>query len=139
MAEWRGTDFTRCQSGSNSKGHREMTGMKKAPLARWLLFVACGAPAAFAGPCTGAEAQLALVSKKITLDAADAAQGILGALVASYPECPEILLAQARIQDSRGNAQEAADLYVRYTDLEPDNSSGFAYFGRFFLEQRDYM
>src|SRR5713101_6884535 len=116
-----------------------MMDTRAALLASLLLFVACTASAAFAGPCTGAEPQLALVSKKLTLDATDVAEGMLRPIASSFPECPEILLAQARIQDARGNAQKAADLYIRYTDLEPDNSRGFAYFGRFFLEQRDYM
>jgi len=116
-----------------------MTSMRTALLAPLLLFVTCTVRAAFAGPCTGAEVQLALVSRKLTLDATDVADGMLRPLALSYPECPEILLAQARIEDSRGNAKEAADLYIRYTDLEPDSSRGFAYFGRFFLEQRDYM
>lgn len=104
-----------------------------------LLFASCTAWPALAGPCTGAEAQLALVSKELTLDAPDVAEGMLRPIAESHPECPEILLAQARIQDARGNANQAADLYIRYTDLEPDKSTGFAYFGRFFLEQRDYM
>jgi tetratricopeptide (TPR) repeat protein len=116
-----------------------MMGMRTALSAPLLLFVTCAASLAFAGPCTGAEAQLAAVSKNITLDAIDVAEGMLRPLATSYPECPEILLAQARIQDARGNAQQAADLYIRYTDLEPDKSQGLAYFGRFFLEQRDYM
>jgi len=94
---------------------------------------------AFAGPCTGAEAQLAQVSKQLTLDAIELAEGRLRPIAASHPDCPEILLAQARIEEARGNAQQAADLYIRYTDLEPDNSRGFAYFGRFFLKRRDYM
>jgi tetratricopeptide (TPR) repeat protein len=116
-----------------------MTVMRAPRFALLLLFVTCAAWPAFAGPCTGAEAQLALVSKKITLDATDVAEGMLRAIALSHPECPEILLAQARIEDARGNAQPAAELYIRYTDLEPDSSQGFAYFGRFFLEQRDYM
>ena len=116
-----------------------MTGMRATLLAPLLLFVTCTARAALAGPCTGAEAQLSLISKKLTLDATDIAEGMLRPLAVSHPDCPEILLAQARIEDSRGNAQQAADLYIRYTDLEPDSSQGFAYFGRFFLEQRDYM
>lgn len=104
-----------------------------------LLFVTCSARVAFAGPCTGAEAQLARVSRELTLDATDVAEGMLRPVALSHPECPEILLAQARIQDARGNADQAAGLYIRYTDLEPEKSQGFAYFGRFFLEQRDYM
>jgi len=105
----------------------------------FLLFVTGTVWPAFAGPCTGAEAQLASVSRKLTVDAIDVAEGMLRPIAASHPECPEVLLAQARIEEARGNAQQAADLYIRYTDLEPDNSRGFAYFGRFFLEQRDYM
>jgi tetratricopeptide (TPR) repeat protein len=109
------------------------------PAVLFLLFATGSVGHAYAGPCTGAEAQLARVSRELTLDATDVAEGMLRPLALSYPECPEILLAQARIQDARGNADQAAELYIRYTDLEPDKSQGFAYFGRFFLEQRDYM
>ena len=115
------------------------TGMRTALSALLFLWLTCTPRAALAGPCTGAEAQLALISRELTLDATDTAEGMLRPLAVSHPDCPEILLAQARIEDSRGNAQQAADLYIRYTDVEPDNSQGFAYFGRFFLEQRDYM
>jgi tetratricopeptide (TPR) repeat protein len=104
-----------------------------------LAFAACVAVPALADPCSRAEAQLAAVSKELTLDAPDVAEGMLRPIALSHPDCPEIILAQARIQDARGEANEAANLYIRYTDLEPDDSKGFAYFGRFFLEQRDYM
>ncbi len=113
-----------------------MTGLRTAIC---LLFATCSVWPAFAGPCTGAESQLAIVSRKLTVDATDVAEGILRPIASSHPECPEILLAQARIEEARGNAQQAAGLYIRYTDLEPDSSRGFAYFGRFFLEQHDYM
>jgi tetratricopeptide (TPR) repeat protein len=104
-----------------------------------LLIATCSAWPAFAGPCTGIEAELVRVSRELTLGATDVAEGRLRPIASSHPECPEVLLAQARIEQARGNAQQAADLYIRYTDLEPDNSRGFAYFGGFFLEQRDYM
>jgi tetratricopeptide (TPR) repeat protein len=113
-----------------------MTGLRTAIC---LLLATCSVWPAFAGPCTGAESQLAIVSKKLTVDATDVAEGILRPIASSHPECPEILLAQARIEEARGNARQAAGLYLRYTDLEPDSSRGFAYFGRFFLEQHDYM
>jgi tetratricopeptide (TPR) repeat protein len=48
------------------------------------------------------------------------------------------LLAQARIEAAKGDVQAAANLFVQYTDLLPDDSKGFAYFGRFFLDQHDY-
>jgi len=105
----------------------------------FLLFATCSVWPAFAGPCTGAEAQLVRVSRELTLAATDIAEGILRPIVLAHPDCPEVLLAKARIEEARGNANQAVDLYIRYTDLEPNDSRGFAYFGRFFLEQRDYM
>ncbi len=105
----------------------------------FLLFATCSVSPAFAGPCTGAEAQLVRVSRELTLAATDMAEGMLRPIALSHPDCPEVLLAKARIEEARGNANQAVDLYIRYTDLEPNDSRGFAYFGRFFLEQRDYM
>ena len=104
-----------------------------------LLFAVCAAWPAFAELCTGAEAQLAEVSKALTVNALDRAENTLRALIAAYPDCPEIVLRQARLAQAKGNIREAAELYYRYTDTDPDNSRGLAYFGRFFLEQRDYM
>ncbi len=111
-------------------------GVRKALLS--LLFATCTSWPAFAGPCTGAEARLALVSKQLTLGALDVAENTLRPIVASHPDCPEILLDQARLLAVKGEAAEAANLFVRYTDLAPEDSKGFAYFGRFFLDQRDY-
>ena len=104
-----------------------------------LLFPVCFTWPAFAGPCSGAEAQLAQVSKALTLNAVDTAENTLRALSASYPDCPEIVLHQARLAQAKGSANQAAELYYRYTDTDPNDSRGLAYFGRFFLEQHDYM
>jgi len=104
-----------------------------------LLFPVCFTWPAFAGPCSGAEAQLAQVSKALTLNAVDTAENTLSALSAFYPDCPEIVLHQARLAQAKGSANQAAELYYRYTDTDPNDSRGLAYFGRFFLEQHDYM
>jgi tetratricopeptide (TPR) repeat protein len=104
-----------------------------------LLLAAFTAWPAFAEPCTGAEAQLAQVSKALTVKALDIAENALRALSVSYPDCPEIVLHQARLAQAKGKTSEAAELYYRYTDTNPGDSRGLAYFGRFFLEQRDYM
>src|SRR6266480_4436505 len=104
-----------------------------------LLFPVCFTWPAFAGPCSGAEAQLAKVSKALTLNAVDTAENTLSALSAFYPDCPEIVLHQARLAHAKGSANQAAELYYRYTDTDPNDSRGLAYFGRFFLEQHDYM
>ena len=104
-----------------------------------LLFAVGATWPASAGPCTGAEAQLAQVSKALTVNAVDIAENALRTLSVSYPDCPEILLHQARLTQAKGNIREAAELYYRYTDTDPADSRGLAYFGRFFLEQRDYV
>ena len=104
-----------------------------------LLFAVCAPWPALAGPCTGAEAQLAQASKALTLNALDLAESALRTLGVSYPDCPKIVLHQARLAQAKGNVREAAELYYRYTDTDASDSRGLAYFGRFFLEQRDYM
>ena len=104
-----------------------------------LLFAVCATWPAFTGPCTGAERQLAQISKALTVNAIDIAENALRALSVSYPDCSEVVLHQARLAQAKGNISEAAVLYYRYTDKDPDDSRGLAYFGRFFLEQHDYM
>ena len=111
--------------------------MKTAVLS--LLFPVCITWPAFAGPCSGAEAQLAKISKALTLNTVDTAENSLRALSSSYPDCPEIVLHQARLAQAKGSANQAAELYYRFTDTDPNDSRGLAYFGRFFLEQGDYM
>lgn len=107
-------------------------------LTLFISFAVVGARLAFAGSCSGVEDQLARISAKLTLGDATAAEAMLGPVVASHPDCPEILLGQGRIEAAKGNAQAAANYYVQYTDLKTDDSRGFAYFGRLFLDQRDY-
>ena len=104
----------------------------------WALLVAASAWPAFAQSCAGAEAELAHISAALTLGKVDTAEEKLGAVAIAHPDCSEIVLARARIEQAKGNADAAADLYIQYTDREPQASRGFAYFGRFFLEQRDY-
>jgi tetratricopeptide (TPR) repeat protein len=105
----------------------------------FLLFALAGAAPAFAGPCTGVEAELAQISKELTINSLDRVKSALQSLNVSHPNCPEIVLQQARLAQAEGDPQSAAELFYRYTDGDPNDSRGLAYFGRFFLEQRDYM
>src|SRR5437667_4444671 len=93
-----------------------------------LLLASFTALPASAQPCPGAEAQLAKVSKALTVSAHDIAENTLRALIASYPDSPEIVLHQARLAQAKGNMSEAAELYYRHTDKDPDDSRGLAYF-----------
>ena len=105
----------------------------------YLLLASCPASPALAGPCAGAETQLAKISKQLTLNSIDGVKPGLESLSHAYPDCPEIFLQQARLAEAEGNADAAADLYYRFTDSDPNDSKGLAYFGRFFLEQHDNM
>src|ERR1700758_643834 len=104
-----------------------------------MIFAICSASPVCAGPCAGAEAQLAQISQQLTLNSLDGVKPALELLSRAYPDCPEILLQQARFAEAAGNPNAAADLYYRYTDSDPNDAKGLAYFGRFFLEQHDYV
>ena len=104
-----------------------------------LSFVLFAAAPAVAGTCTGAQAQLAQVSRQLTLNSLDGLRSTLQSLSTSYPDCMEVVLQQARLAEAEGDPNAAAELYYRYTDSDPNDARGLAYFGRFFLEQKDYM
>src|SRR5438034_4220046 len=103
------------------------------------LLIICAASLCVAAPCTGAETQLAEISRQLTLDSLDRAKTALHSLSTSYPDCMAIVLQQARLAQAEGDVNAAADFFYRYTDSNPNDSTGLAYFGRFFLEQQDYM
>ena len=105
----------------------------------YLFLGICGASPPVARPCSGAETQLVQISKELTLSALDDVKPALQTLSRRYQDCPAVWLQQARLAQAEGNLNAAADLYYRYTDAAPSDSKGLAYFGRFFLEQRDYM
>ena len=105
----------------------------------FLSFILFTAAPAVAGTCTGAEAQLTQVSRQLTLSSLDGVKSTLQSLSTSYPDCMEVVLQRARLAEAEGDPNTAAELYYRYTDSDPNDSRGLAYFGRFFLEQRDYM
>src|SRR6266852_4057472 len=107
-------------------------------MAFFLLFLAAWMPSALAGPCMGAEPQFAQISKALARDDENFAEQNLALIEAWYPECPEILLDRARISAAKGKAAEAESLFARYTNDVVDDSRGYAYFGRFWLEQRRY-
>jgi tetratricopeptide (TPR) repeat protein len=104
-----------------------------------LLISALWAPClAAAEECTGAENLLQSVSSALASEALDKAEHILDSLEHSYPNCSETLLDRARLLAVKGNATAAEEAFVRYQKLAPDASRGYAYFGRFLLEQRQY-
>jgi tetratricopeptide (TPR) repeat protein len=90
------------------------------------------------GPCTGAEAQLQSVSRALDSETLDKAEQNISLLEQAYPGCTEIILERSRLLALQGNAA-AADAFTRYLTLEPEDSKGYAYFGRYLLEQQQYL
>ena len=102
-----------------------------------LVVMAC-AGSAFAGPCSGAETQLAQVSRLVERGEPAAAEQILGSIAPAYPACPDVLLQEARIVSARGDAGTAGSMFMRYLQVAPDDARGYTYFGWFLIEQRQY-
>jgi tetratricopeptide (TPR) repeat protein len=90
-----------------------------------------------AEPCTGTE--LGQVSTELAHDAPEAAQQLLDPIAASHPECPAVLLAQARIEAATGQDSQAANHFERYLQLQPEDANGYAYFARFLLDRNQYQ
>lgn len=91
---------------------------------------------ALAGPCAGAQGQLATLSARLAHGDFDAAARLLLPLTEKYPDCPAVLLAQARATDVPDRAD---DLFVRYTIAQPADAAGYGYYARFLLRQRQYQ
>jgi Flp pilus assembly protein TadD len=79
---------------------------------------------------------LAATSVKLAHGDAHSAAALVEPLNA---ECPAVLLAQARIQALANDPSQATGTFSRYTDLEPEDASGYGYYARFLLTQREYQ
>lgn len=106
-----------------------------------LIFLAgmvCTPWLAHADPCTGIEAQLRLLSARLSHADLAGAEKALAPLQAAHPDCAVLTLDLARLQAAKG--EEAADeTFVHYTMLKPQDAQGWAYFARFLLAQGDYQ
>ena len=91
-----------------------------------------------ADACAGAETQLKSLSTNLNHNEFSAAEQRLTRLKTEHPDCPSILLADARIKASRG-AAEANNLFSRYLEKVPKDPAGLAYFARFLIDQGQYQ
>jgi tetratricopeptide (TPR) repeat protein len=94
---------------------------------------------AFARQCDGARPQLKEISLKLNHGDFAAAARLLGPVANSFPECPLVVLAQARIQAAEGDSDQADGTFARYLAAQPDDASGYAYYARYLLSQRQYQ
>ncbi|MGB8538688.1 MAG: tetratricopeptide repeat protein [Acidobacteriaceae bacterium] len=102
-----------------------------------LLLAVSAAQTVLADPCSGTE--LGQVSTELAHDAPRAAQQLLDPIAASHPDCPAVLLAQARIEAATGQDSQAAYHFERYLQLQPEDANGYAYFARFLLDRNEYQ
>ncbi len=104
----------------------------------WLALVAWGWSPAFAGSCAEVENQFASVFRELARDQFSEAEKALSTIEASHPDCSQLLLARARIEAGKGQVAQAEGLFERYTNLEPGDARGYAYYAAFLLGQREY-
>jgi tetratricopeptide (TPR) repeat protein len=104
-----------------------------------ILLLYCAPWLAFAGQCDGADAQLREISLKLAHGDFDAAEHLLAPVANSYPDCPAVLLAQARIQAMAQDSDQADGTFARYTVVQPDDASGYGYYARYLLSRREYQ
>jgi tetratricopeptide (TPR) repeat protein len=94
---------------------------------------------ALAAQCDGAGAQLREISLELAHGDFDAAERLLAPVAKSYPDCPAMLLAQARVQAMAQDSDQADGTFARYTVVQPDDASGYGYYARYLLSRREYQ
>ena len=102
-----------------------------------LLLAVSTARTVLAEPCNGTELGQVLI--QLAHDAPEAAEQLLDPIAASHPDCPAVLLAQARVEAATGLDSQAANNFERYLQLQPDDANGYAYFARFLLDRNQYQ
>ena len=105
----------------------------------YFLLVMWTGRAALAAPCSGIETELAQISTKLAHDAPEAAQQLLDPIAQGHPDCPAVLLAQARIEAGTGQDSQAAASFEQYLQSQPEDANGYAYFARFLLDRNQYQ
>jgi tetratricopeptide (TPR) repeat protein len=105
----------------------------------WLGILFLGASKAFAVHCDAAQPQVKVISLKLDHGDFAAAVRLLAPVANAFPECPLVLLAQGRTQAAQRDSAQADGSFARYVTAQPDDASGYAYYARFLLSQRQYQ
>src|SRR5260370_8769439 len=105
----------------------------------FLVLLACISSHVRATPCSGAEQQMASIRKELAAGNSRTAEQMLQEMERTHPECPEAILAHARIADAKGAAAEAEDAFVRYANLAPTEGNAYSYHSRFLLHHCQYQ
>ena len=99
-----------------------------------ILWASCNAHGA---SCEAVHNELAAISLELSHGNTRVADSI-GPLAATYPGCSALLLATARAQ-ALANDSQATGTFSHYTDLEPEDASGYGFYARYLLTQGEYQ
>jgi tetratricopeptide (TPR) repeat protein len=81
---------------------------------------------------------MASIWKELSAGNVSGAEQILHEMERTYPECPEAILAHARVAAAKDAPVEAEDFFVRYAELAPNEARARSYHARFLLERGQY-
>ena len=103
-----------------------------------LILLTCISPQLLAIPCRSAEQLMASIWKELSAGNVSGAEQILHEIERTHAECPEVILARARVAAAKGAPVEAEDLFARYADLVPNQATAYSFHARFLLERGQY-
>jgi tetratricopeptide (TPR) repeat protein len=85
--------------------------------------------------CSGTEQLMASIWKELSAGNLSGAEEMLHEMERTHPECPEVILANARVAAANGAPAAAEDYFVRYANLAPNEAKAYSYHARFLLER----
>ena len=89
-------------------------------------------------PCSGAEQLMVSIWKELSAGNLSGAEEMLREVERTHLECPEVILARARVAAANGAPAEAEDFFMRYANLAPNEAKAYSYHARFLLERGQY-
>ena len=72
--------------------------------------------------CSGTEQLMASIWKELSAGNLSGAEEMLHEMERTHPECPEVILANARVAAANGAPAAAEDYFVRYANLAPNEA-----------------
>lgn len=104
--------------------------------AMMLVLLACILPSALrAAPCSGAEQLMVSIEKALSAGNVSRAEQMLQEMDRAHPDCPDAILAHARVTAANGAPVQAEGFFVRYAELAPNEAQAYSYHARFLLER----
>src|SRR5213594_2270142 len=103
-----------------------------------LLLASISPPQVRVTSCRGAEELMTSISRELSAGNVSGAEQVLHEMERKHPECPEAILAHARVEAAKGAPVEAEDFFVRYAELVPTEARAYSYHARFLLERGQF-